>query len=121
MSVDFTKYPPPWAKDAIATKSGWMDKQTGEVLVAVSNLDLKKLNKKPVSKKPKAKVVKKSKKPAKFLVTHPDGKKEKISELKSFAEQHELQPTHLYKVISGKLKHHKNFKISKIGAKTKDK
>jgi len=118
MAVDYTKYPPPWASDAIATKSGWKDKNTGEILVAVKNLDVDKLNKKKVAvKKPKAKSTTKRKGKAKFLVTFPDGHTQRIHEIAGFAKEHELQPTHLYKVLSGKLKHHKSFKIKRIGTK----
>lgn len=33
--------PPKWAKDAVATKRGWVDKRTGELLKCVTGLDVK--------------------------------------------------------------------------------
>jgi len=111
MGEDWTKNPPSWATDAIATEAGWTDKNTGELLVAMRGLNTRYLNRKKPVKKKKDKPV--------FEVTFPDGHKEQIYEVKSFAEKHGLQPTHLYKVMSGKLKHHKHFKINRIEPKKK--
>lgn len=106
MSEDWSKNPPSWALDAIATEAGWTDKNTGEVLVVIRGLKIKSLNRK--------KPVKKQLKNPKFEVTFPDGHIEQIFEIKKFAEIHNLQPTHLYKVMKGQLKHHKHFKINRI-------
>lgn len=36
--------PPVWAPNSVITKSGWTDPNTGEVLVAISNLDSKRID-----------------------------------------------------------------------------
>lgn len=114
MGENWTKNPPSWATDAIATEAGWTDKKTGELLVAIRGLKVKSLNRKKSEKTEKQKELK-------FEVTFPDGRVEQISEIKKFAIEHKLQPTHLYKVMSGKLEHHKHFKISKISKEPKQK
>lgn len=39
MSGHDTKTPPPYAPDAVPTNQGWMNPRTGELLVAINNLD----------------------------------------------------------------------------------
>lgn len=56
------KNPPRWAPNAIATAKGWVDPKTGELLVSVKGLIVKK---KAVAKKTAAKKVSKKRAAAK--------------------------------------------------------
>lgn len=45
------KNPPSWAPNAVATKRGWEDPKTGELLVSIKGLEIKKPKAKPAPKK----------------------------------------------------------------------